>query len=472
MRPASVCGRAAGACGIILGLTALLISACAASEKRETLHIAIPESPHIQDADKNYYVTWLEDRTGLDLEISLIRQDGGPEYLDALFSSDADIDIVMFGEGFSVSEEELSAYVASEDIYVHDGQSYYANTGVSRRSGAGIILWINYGWLKRCGLNIPGNTQELEQVLLAFRDSDPNGNGIRDEIPLAGARDGYACSPVEYILNAYVYNDPYHSRYGINEERDLCYAGTDAFRQGLAYCRSLYEEGLLSDCIWEGDRLLLSELCNSEQDLVGAFTTHSIFDVIYPGNPEILARYIHVPPLAGPDGERNALYTSSEPTVGAVITQSSVKKDAAVRLLDLMMTPEASLIARFGEEGVDWEYADGSDVSVYGGASTVTTVHYLWDIPQNKHLNGIGPMDVPERFLEGVTWNGVNSDSEYINGRAYMSYAEALPEVRDVHPYDPELSGYIDGAMEEFIRGNRDIGSDVAWEEYLAGLSR
>ena len=456
---------------IILISICILTGGCAGGQQPSVLRVAMPYSDNVQDPNNNYYITWLEEQTGFDLDITIIRQKNSSEYLNALFASDADIDIVMFGEDFKITESELSGYIASGDVYVNDGKSYYANTGSSARKGVGQILWINYNWLKTLALPIPETPEELESVLKAFKEGDPNKNGIKDEIPFVGAGGEYALSPVEFILNAYIYNDPGHSRYGINEEADVLYAATDEFREGIAYCNRLYEEGLLDDSIWDGDLVLLRELCNSEADIVGAFTANSISDVVYRGNPEVLARYIHVPPLKGPGGEENALYTDPSPKVGAIITGRSAKKDQAAKLLDLMITPEASLVARYGEQGVDWDYSDGSDVSVYGGVSTITTINYLWDQPQNKHINGIGPMDVPKEYLEGVTWNGLNSDFEYINGRAYMSYEDRLPKVNNVHPYDKDLSEYTDSALEDFVRGKRDIWSDEEWKRYLDGLS-
>ena len=455
---------------ILTVLICISTGGCAGRQQPSVLRVAIPYSDNVQDFENNYYINRLEEQTGIELDITVIRQKKSSEYLDALFSSDADIDIVMFGEDFKITEPELSKYIASGDIYVQGDRSYFANTGSSSNEGVGQILWINYNWLKTLSLPIPETTDELKSVLKAFKESDPNQNGIKDEIPLAGAGGEYALSPVEFILNAYGYNDPNHSRYGINEDKDVLFAATDEFRAGIAYCHELYEAGLLDDSIWDGDPVLLRELCNSERDMVGAFTTNSISDVIYRGNPEILARYIHVPPIEGPDGEINALFTDPYAEVGAIITERSTKKEEAAKLLSLMMTPEASLIARYGEKGVDWNYSDGSDVSVYGGVSTITTINYLWDQPQNKHLNGIGPMDVPDEYLEGVTWNGLNSDFEYINGRAYMTYEDHLPAVTAVHPYDEKLSGYIDAAMMDFVRGQKDIGSDEEWKRYLDGL--
>ena len=46
-------------------------------------------------------------------------------------------------------------------------------------------LWIYQPWLDALGLEMPTTTDEFEQVLLAFKEQDPNGNGQADEIPLS-----------------------------------------------------------------------------------------------------------------------------------------------------------------------------------------------------------------------------------------------------------------------------------------------
>ena len=47
------------------------------------------------------------------------------------------------------------------------------------------FLSINTTWLERLGLEMPETLEEFANVLRAFRDQDPNGNGIQDEIPFS-----------------------------------------------------------------------------------------------------------------------------------------------------------------------------------------------------------------------------------------------------------------------------------------------
>ncbi len=413
----------------VAGVPAAFLSGCGSTEERDVLRVAMPYSDNVLDPRGNYYVEWLKDRSGLEIESVIIRQRKCSEYLDTLFSQKNDIDIVMFGENFEISPEELSVY--SDRGFLEereDGSFYYPNYGRESVGDCGQILWINSEWLGKLGLKVPGTTQELKEVLTAFRDMDPNGNGIKDEIPLLSCDRDNALRASEIILESYVYNDPYNGRQFIRDGQVVDAARTPEFAEGMSFVKELEEENLLIGEEEQYTYAAFTELVNSPDDMVGAFTCGSLSKVIYQGNPEILARFMHVAPLMGPEGARNALYLDLKPEVGAVICKDSAHKEDAKRLLDIMLTKEASLIARYGEEGVDWEYSDGTDVSIYGTPSTIVTRNYIWNTPQNKHLNGIGPMDVPVEYLKGVTWNGVNSDFEYIDARAQMSYAAFLPE--------------------------------------------
>lgn len=459
---------------ILMIITGLCQGGCGADSRSPVLRVAMPYSDHVSDPDTNYYINWLEEKTGLNLEITRIRQMRSEEYLKDLFASNSDVDVILFGEDFTLPEEELTQYEESGDIW--DGGDFI-NYGAHLKSGAGQILWINYEWLKKLGLSLPRTTEELQSVLTEFRDGDPNGNGRKDEIPLVGAAADYSYAPAELLFNSFVYNDPWHSRDALFLPSDEAGstplpAAMNEFREGLIYCRKLTEEKLLDSRSFSATLSELSELVNSPADLVGAFTTASISDVIYQGNPEVMAKFMHVPPLTGPKGVRHAVYYEREPSIGAVITARSKKKEEAKRLLETMMTEEASLIARFGEEGVDWVLSDGSDVSIYETPSTIVTRNYLWNTSQNKHLNGIGPMNVPEKYLEGVIWNGVNSDAEYIDARAQMSYRADLPESTPHQAGNPERSAFLDERIREFLTGEKEIGSNEEWESFIKELGQ
>ena len=383
----------------------LIVGGCGEKPQSPVLRVAMPYSDKVQDPDTNYYINWLEDKTGLDIEISLIRQKGVTGYLDTLFSSDLDVDVVFFGEDFTIDEETLKSYTDREDSPIYtEKEMEYLNYG----SEAGVVaqvLWINYRWLENLGLSMPETVKDLQKVLEEFETRDPNGNGIKDEIPLAGNKDIPTCDPTGYLMDLYTSDE----------------------KEKLKHEKRMYDDELKGNPNFDMTIHELSELVNSQADMVGGFMATSIADVIYKENPEVMARYVHVPPLADKNGNKYAVFTESEPKTGAIILSRGDHKKEAKLLLDTMMTEEASLIARYGEQGVDWDFSDGSDVSIYGSVATIVTRNYIRDISQNKHLNGIGPMKVPEQYLRGVTWTGINSDTEYIDARAQMTYRDATP---------------------------------------------
>ncbi len=454
----------------ILFFIFLSISGCGKAGTRVTLRAAMPYSVNVIKPSDNYYIKWLEKETGYDIEPVIIRQKSGEEYLANLFDPDSqsDIDIVMFGEGFEVKEDVLTSYRDKGYIYTGtDDRFYFPNYGSEAAGDCAQIMWINTKWLEDLGLRMPQSTDDLLEVLRAFKENDPNGNGLQDEIPLLSCEDDYAYCAYEYILESYIYNDPYHNRMYMDDAGSradaLC---SEQFREGMIFCGELKAEGLMNVEDDDFDLQAMAELINSPEDIVGAFTSDSLSEVIYNGNPEVMARYVHVPPLLGPHGEVNALHADKKPAVGAIICAGSYHTAEAERLLELMLSKEASLIAKYGQEGVDWDYSEGVDVSIYGTPSTIVTHKFIWNIPQNEHLNGIGPMNVPGEYLKGVTWNGVNSDSEYIDARAQMAYAQYIPELTCDEIYDSVFSNYTDSCLYDFVVGRRHADSDIQWKEF------
>ncbi len=67
-----------------------------------------------------------------------------------------------------------------------DGHIYYLPYFNPESLSVGRSYFIREDWLKKLHLKVPKTVQELEKVLIAFRDRDPNGNGRKDEIPYCG----------------------------------------------------------------------------------------------------------------------------------------------------------------------------------------------------------------------------------------------------------------------------------------------
>lgn len=487
---------------VLLGILvmALYWSVFDKSEKSAKVTIAIMQDDRVQDYNTNYYKTWLEKRTGYQIQFVYIQPNYYKEYIRALVEAkEGTIDAIFLPAGREImTDEEFQRYVKAgrfanimdyadadsnlqklfdnyqniqlrEKVSEPDGSIYYMpNMDTSRKTRNFQVLWMNVKWLKQLELNIPQTTQELYETLKAFKNLDPNGNGIQDEIPLISCEDEYKLQSYNFLLNSFIPNDPIRGRAFYDSTGKAVLAPCqEEFRTGLKFCRKLYREELLVKEGFSFSKSQVQELVNDPADLVGAFTSQSIADIAYSNSPDVLARYIQVPPIAGPEGEKNAIMLDLEPRLGGMIPANSRNKKESFHIMDLMLSEEASLIAEFGEEGVDWRFSDDSDLSTYGNKAKITTIHYLSDKVQNQNFMGAGPQVIDEGYIDGVTWNGNNSDVEYID-LAVMSYEPyyllKYPDMEHI-PRKAFIKD-TDKIISMFITGELDVTNDRAWNAF------
>ena len=88
-------------------LLCFLFVGCRVKTQPTVLRLAIPYSDNIQDINTNYYINWLEDRCGYDIEVSYIYNSSCEEYLEILFNSDIEMDAVLFRNG-SIDEDKIT----------------------------------------------------------------------------------------------------------------------------------------------------------------------------------------------------------------------------------------------------------------------------------------------------------------------------------------------------------------------------
>ncbi len=477
-----------------------------AGTDKKVITIAIVQDDRVQDYTTNYYTNWLEAQTNCSIEFEYIPHGYKKEYIKALLTAEpGKIDVVILPQDQSiVTNEEFLSYVSKGLIYslnslTHDKTNYYSilnhpghpglkesllideqlyyfpNAKTSRTSKNFQTFWINVKWLKALGLEIPTTTKELYEVLKAFHDRDPNGNGIRDELPLVGCEADYALQSYNFLLNAFAYNDPVNLRFVKKDSVSIYSPTTDEFREGLKYCHKLYSENLLAEISFSFSQNQILETVCSPQDLVGAFASQSIVDNIYANAPSILSCYVQVPPLIGPNGYQNAIYTMPKPSIGAFIPANAKKPVEAFKVLDAMISEEGALIGAFGEYDVDWTFSLGEDLSLYGNKAEIVTLNYLKSKTQNKNYAGAGVRYVDATYIDGVAWNGDNSLVEFLDARAVKVYEpfynrglqEDIRYISAQVDEPVELARYTDEMITKFITGECDIYSKDQWKAFV-----
>jgi hypothetical protein len=296
---------------------------------------------------------------------------------------------------------------------------------------------------------------------------------------MAGTEDHYSKQPYDYLFNAFIYNDIRNSRLLLENGKVGFAPVKDEWRNALIYMRELYDEGLYSPRSFTQDNQQMNQMANDQMDVLGAFLSPGITLTVYQNSPEIMERYIAIGPLAGPDGVRFTTVFSPLARPNGVITSACQHPEEVFRLFDLMLSEEASLMGRYGEQGVDWDFADEGEISIYGTPATIRIINQIWNTPQNKHLAQIVPYISRPKYSGGVTWDGNTTDGEYMNAQgALLNQGHEPEEFISALIYTPEeeariakirtdIEAHTNQTIIDFITGARDIHSDAEWQAYL-----
>ena len=102
------------------------------------------------------------------------------------------------------------------------------------------VIWINETWLNRLKMEMPTTSEELLDVLRAFKTQDPNRNGKNDEIPLTftGLWD------LKFLAHAFGMTPNDYGMEVVDGSVIFDYT-TDTYREFLAFLHTMFAEGLV-----------------------------------------------------------------------------------------------------------------------------------------------------------------------------------------------------------------------------------
>lgn len=123
------------------------------------------------------------------------------------------------------------------------------------------FLWIRKDWVEKLGLKMPTTMEELYDVMVAFKNNDPDGNGKADTLGLIISKDflmavtsadGYG------LFNGF---DSYPQAWVDDGSGKLVYGSTlPETKEALQFINKLYSEGLIEKDFAVKDTMKVSEL--------------------------------------------------------------------------------------------------------------------------------------------------------------------------------------------------------------------
>lgn len=494
---------------------------------KPVLKVAIRPDPNVTSYEDNYMTRWLEEQLDCELEITLLPTDledcvtkislmasdpnaeqpdiiCGEAVFDKLGKQLGDAGYLLdWGKyrddpelmpNFCALPDDVKASVESEmmeaDGAIYDVPQYnynFWNLSCFR-------YFINEKWVSDLGMEIPTTTAELKDVLLAFKNSDPNGNGKPDEIPLTGiaGHDTYGRNTLYQLMNAFIFFNGFAQNNGLSLSEDgstvIAPFATEQWREGLRYMKELYDEGLLSPTFFTNTDDTLNAMLNSEDNVVGLFTSGTLSGWSSRGtNPNYLEMEL-IAPIIGPEGVGYSLQTTNVClSFGAIVDTPNY--ELSLKFMDLMYSKEATLVAEYGEEGVDWSRDPailetcGSKFVEAGIIDSVGLVKIFdtWSEPQNKTWQNVTPAYYDKEFIymegsadyvpgdptdlkvENMELNDVKYPHMLANLHYTVEDTEAIAETVALIP------DYVDQSMADFITGVKSLDTD--WDAYIAEMN-
>ncbi len=342
-------------------------------------------------------------------------------------------------------------------------------------------LMINTEWLKKVNKEMPTTTDELFDVLMAFKEAgDLNGNGKDDEVPLTFKYGENNTGMMSLLGFTGIVSNSKLSRMAMKDGQPVFAPATDEYKEYLTFLNKLYSNGLLDREAFTMDNPAYNAKTQTSTPVAGVLSGWSAELVNRPiaGNdPTKEGVYAYLAPVKGDNGKEpvwgmrvNALNAN----LSFAISADSEYAEELVRWIDLAYAKEASVENYLGKIGVHIQKEEGE-----GNYSKIMNAE------GKEFSNDEKSVEVPNKFA--VAWI-LEGDANFVdvidspqNKDAADAFYEPYLEENYVNDYvmmteeeneriaflATDLISYVDQMSAKFItEGNIDAG----WDAYISQL--
>jgi len=354
-----------------------------------------------------------------------------------------------------------------------NGKSYGLGTPGTIIKNEGVL--IRKDWLDKLGLRVPVTTDDFFNVMKAFTERDPDGNGRNDTY-------GYGAfielaSNVEGLGHRF---EPILGAFGVNGTWNLTKAGAGlnvrkpAYFDALTYVKRMVDEKVIDPnwlsyskddfrAAWKQGRF---GIMREQNAAYAAQANYAPFDNNFPNG-----EWLVIDPPKGPAGAQSVGVYTQGYRIYAISKKAgdAGKGPAIAKLLEWMSSDEGYYLLGWGEKGVN--YVIGAD-----GAPTSTGIpdeSKGWDKPGvtiTQLRNMVFYNSQPELIARYPTYKAAKSGKE-------MSALKVLFDMQS-RPWTPnigadtlpapsaDLQRFYQQGVVEFVTGTRQL-TQANWSAWL-----
>jgi putative aldouronate transport system substrate-binding protein len=333
------------------------------------------------------------------------------------------------------------------------------------------VIFVRKDWMDKLGIKEPKTSDEFLDMLRAFRDKDPNGNGKKDEIPFSSRE-------------KFEWADNIFGMYGVNLDSNSIHNNQvmpgfvhPNMKNALGLLRTMYQEKLIDTEFLTNTRAVWDQKIKS--DLVGSWN-HVVFgawdpwqkelnNLLAAKNPNVVA--IPTPRGVGYDGKLGRV---EKPVLKTFVVHKDAKNpEAIVKLFDWLISEEGQLFADLGMEGQTFTKEGGSikynadkDPDLRW-REAVFTLHGFHETAQKAKINNDAAYNKLIQTIETSRKEGIPNitagmpPSETMTKNADLAYKGAFQEAAAKIILGEKPVDYFD----EFVASWKKQGGEQAIKE-------
>jgi putative aldouronate transport system substrate-binding protein len=443
---------------------------------------------------KNKWLQNLEKQTNIKVEWEVKSSNDWDEQKQLLLSSGSMPDVIL-GDGTFNNSDIVNnlGYFVPLDQYIDkympnlkkamqdyptlkkistfpDGKIYSMPARLPSRPYSCDQLVINKTWLDKLGLKAPTNIDELENVLKAFKDKDPNGNGKKDEIPYTtNASKGLDVN----FLSPFGVTDLNSTYMMIQDDKPVFWPTSEQYKTAIKWVHKLYAEGLIDPEIFTQDDTKTSGKYQSADAATVGISYQWSLDAVF---GKWSSQYEVIAPVAGPDGKK---YQGGDPETQSYrrneleITKSCKCPEAVARWADQWYTGEASIQNFWGALDEVTKKNDNGTYSLLTPPSGTSADSWYW----SSSLRDFGPKFVSEDFNKKITLPQASGDGLKLQldklGKDYVTkpfpdLMYTTQEFSDLATLNTDIKNYVNQTEAQWVTKG---GTDEQWNAYVAKLN-
>lgn len=347
----------------------------------------------------------------------------------------------------SVPQETWEAIKAADPT--GEGRIYYTPTLCNYVRHSGLI---RQDWLDALGLDMPTTQEEFVNVLRAFKNDDPNGNGIADEIPTGGRAEARW---MDYLFAMYgVAMWEGYPQWDLYDGEITYSAVTQNMRDALEFISGLYAEGLLDE----------ESLLNDKAAWDGKVNTGNV-GVFYQWEEQTYNYALNIENATGVQADWSVLpviqvegyegFITEKPTVGAAFAINAADDEehikACLRVLDFYGDPDMSLTLTLGPEGM--YHTTDADGNVTLLPADLTTQENMVIKPNDSLVDADKVIEVLDLIrTDDNAW----------------AVEKSISNVEEAQQYGKVIAG--DGLPSAVYDGYEDINNRTLYVEYASKI--